>query len=341
MTTHYSLTWLGRWLIITLGIILCTMPVWATDKPTTETPSSTAILYESAIAFRMLAAVNMEKAADKYQGTKPLACVLKTDAWRKTPQIWKTFFSGAFVIGGNANSASPVFAFYNPLFDGVLLTQWQLTPDPKTGGIITAAAFAKGSDLRGTTVPAKDAVSAAWIDSKRTPPVALAQALQQFITDFEVLYPPAGTSVAALDTMPAGAAHLAVMAAQGAYNDELLALLQEEKYRNVNDVIRSFRAYLAAGDRAKLAEGYPASNPLPLDKLLELPQAVRKELVPVYVAMTDTTWLIFLGVPWLPQFLGILDVAGDQRGWHIRSFGFYDLANPLLRQLPPTQKVLP
>ena len=326
MTMRCSPCRLGLWFVLPLGVILCAAPGRAADKPPAVAPSAAASLFDSAVAFRMLAVADLEKAAGKFEGAKPLACVLKTGAWRKVPQIWKTFFGGAFVIGGNVNSARPVFAFYNPLFDGVLLTQWQVSADPKQGGVIVAASFAKGSDLSATT-SATNAMPAVWLDSKRTPPVALAQALRKFIADFEALYPPAGTAMAALVTTPAGAAHLAVMTRHAAINDGLLAMLREKKHRDVGDKIWSFLAYLSAGDRAKLAARLPASNPLPVDKILEIPPEVRKNFTAIYTAVTDNTCLIFVSAPNFPQYLGMLNLAADQNGWRIRSFDFYDVAN--------------
>lgn len=322
---------MGRWLALPLGsAMLCAASGLAADKPEAAVPATPAArLFERAIAFRMLAAADLEKAADKFGGTGPLAVVLKNDAWRKVPRIWKSFFEGSFVIAGNSNSSRPVFAFYNPVFDGVLLTQWQAADDPRQIDTITAAAFAKGSDLRGVAATATtNAAPAAWIGSDCSPPVALAQALRQFITDFEALYPPAGKTVAALATTPAGAAHLTVMARHAALNDGILDMLREKKYREVGDKIWSFLTYLAAGDRAKLTVRLPADNPLPVGKILEIPPEVRKSFVADYAAVTDTSCLVFMSAPNLPQYMGVLHLAADQKsGWRIRSFCFFDLAN--------------
>ena len=319
---------LGRLFVLPLGVILCAAPGRAAgDKPPAVAATTAARLLENAVVFRAIAATNLEKAAEQFGGTKPLACVLKTDAWRKVPEIWESFFNGAFVICGNAKSPQPVFGFYNPVFDGVLLTQWQAGADPKQGCVITAAAFAKGSDLRGVSALTTNTAPAAWINNPRTPPRALAQALQKFIADFEANYPPAGKAEATLTTTPAAATHLMVMARHAAVNAGLLAMLHEKKHRDVGDRIWSFFTYLANGDRGRLAERIPVDNPLPVDKILEIPPEVRKSFVAEYTAVTDNTCLIFMASPIFPQYLGILDLAGDANGWRIRSFGFYDLAS--------------
>ena len=319
---------IGCLFVLPLGVILCAAPGWAAgEKPPAGIATPGARLFENAVAFRAIAATNLEKAADQFGGTQALACVLKTDAWRKVPEIWKSFFNGAFVIGGNASSVQPVFGFYNPVFDGVLLTQWQTATDPQKGGVITAASFAKGSDLRGVNAPTANSAPAAWISNPRTPPRALAQAMQKFIAAFEASYPPAGKTVATLATTPAGLAHLGVMARHAAISDGLLAMLREKKHRDVGDKIWSFFTYLATGDRTRLAERLPAENPLPVDKILEIPPEVRKNFAPAYAAVTDNTCLIFMNAPNFPQYLGFLELVGDENGWRIRSFGFFDIAN--------------
>ena len=302
---------------VLLGCLLACCPAQAT-------PQAHTTFFDLAVAFRAVATTNLDAAAAAFHATRPLAVVLQSGSTKTPQQVWKTFFGGAFVIAGRVRSPRPVFAFYNPILDGVLLTQWGV--DAAGVGTITAASFAKGSDLTGKIAVNSKTLPAAWMDGRSTPPLALGRALQAFITTFEAQHPPNGQEVATLATTPAGAAHLAVMVQSTTFNNEILVALHEPKYRDMGDRIWPFLATLSAGDRVRLAALLPARNPLSVDKILDIPAELRRTMQAVHPVVTGDTCLIFLTSPGAPQFLGILDLAGDQKGWHIRSFGFFDLA---------------
>ncbi len=309
------------WTAATLGCLLCCGPQWAEGAGPASPVHATFL--DLAVAFRTVAATNLAAAAKDFQADKPFAFALQNEAVKASPQVWNQFFSSAFVIAGRVRSPKPVFAFYNPLFDGVLLTQWGT--DSKGVGIITAASFAKGSDLAGKVPITDKTAMASWIASGRTPPLALSQALRKFIADFEALHPPEAKDATVLSTTPAGTAHLMEMARHAAFNHAVLSLLHEAKYRDTGDKIWPVMAAFAAGDRAKLSAAIPVSNPLPVDKILEIPAVVRKSMAATYAVVTETTCLVFFLAPNTPQFLGILALTCDKKGWQVREFEYYDL----------------
>ena len=309
------------WTVLTLGCLLCCGP----QRAMAAGPESVhTTFFDLAVAFRTVAATNPAAAARCFQATQPLAFALQHEAAKALPQLWPQFFSSAFVVAGRVRSAKPIFAFYNPLFDGVLLTQWGT--DSKGVGIITAASFAKGSDLAGKAPITDKTAMASWIDSGRTPPLALGQALHKFITDFETQHPPEAKEAALLSTTPAGAAHLIEMARHTDFNQKVLALLHNAKYRDIGDKIWPVLAAFSAGDRTRLTAAIPSSNPLPVNKILEIPEVVRKSMTATYAVVTDSTCLVFLLAPNTPQFLGILALGCDKQGWRVRAFEYYDLA---------------
>ncbi len=310
------------WTVITLGCLLCCGPQRATAAGPELSAQTT--FFDLAVAFRTVASTNPAAAARCFQATQPLAFALQHEAVKTSPQVWNQFFGSAFVIAGRVRSPKPVFAFYNPLFDGVLLTQWGT--DSKGVGIITAASFAKGSDLAGKAPITKKTAMASWIDSGRTPPLALGQALHKFIADFEALHPPEAKEAAVLSTTPAGTAHMMEMALHADFSQKVLSLLHMAKYRDIGDKIWPVLAAFSAGDRARLTAAIPSSNPLPVGKILEIPEVVRKSMTATYAVVTDSTCLVFLLAPNTPQFLGILALGCDKKGWQVRAFEYYDLA---------------
>ena len=63
----------ARWFVLPLGAMLCAAPGQAENLPAAGAPPVPAArLFENAVAFRMLAATDLQKAANRFEGAQPL-----------------------------------------------------------------------------------------------------------------------------------------------------------------------------------------------------------------------------------------------------------------------------
>jgi len=264
-----------------------------------------------ALRLRTLASASIADAIARCPVGPSLDALLASEIGSSFPEAWAFFFSGSFVLVGDAMASAPVVAFYNPWLDGALITRWV---DGERGPQMAEAALWIASSF-----PARDDGMvpryARWIhDASTTPlPVALRTRYRQFLGAFAQAYPPQG----------AGGGPRLQTPDQIVVRDfiELQALGAMQSlvgiprlHGDAGTQIVEFLDALRQADREALLSLLGTEQADVADTLLGLPAGLRERLVGIFALTSQRTALVAFGVSELPRYfiLGLFATGSDR-----------------------------
>ena len=256
---------------------------------------------QAAVNFRQIAAgVHSAQAIGQCHGEEALAFITNGATYRKAPAIWSYFFCGAMVLGGHMESDRPIIAFYNPLLDGVLLTQWSRENGAPR---MLAADLRIASEMAGTrpTDPGR-----AWwlsqIGRQRPLPVALHEQYATFVKAFTQQYPVESSRVVELRTSDGAVKVRKDIESQAAAVYANLMALQNPRSPAFNADLPVLQQALRTGNAQALAKLMPADNPMKATTLAGQPDWVRQRVVPFYAMIGADHAVVLLAPVSAPRY---------------------------------------
>jgi hypothetical protein len=264
-----------------------------------------------ALRLRTLASASVADATARCPVGPSLDALLASEIGSDFPEAWAFFFSGSFVLVGDAMASAPVIAFYNPWLDGALITRWV---DGEQGPQMADAALWIASSF-----PARDdgivPRYARWIhDASTTPlPVALRTRYQQFLDAFAQAYPPQGAGSGPRLRTPDQIVvrHFIELQALGAMQN-LVGI--PRLHGDAGTQIVEFLGALRQADREALLSLLGTEQADVADTLLGLPAGLRERLVGIFALTSQRKALVAFGVPDLPRYfiLGQFATGSDR-----------------------------
>jgi len=301
-------------------------PATGTRAPATTdlpAPNHSRMILLDATRFREAAVIDFNAAIAMYGVGTVFAPLATRPRHREEPALWPLFFAGALTLLGDARSDRPIVCFYNPLFDGALLTTWDVQGgNPRITGLGVRA----GSDLSARGDPS--GVPARWRVSPRPLPDGLAEQVKAFVADFEAAYPADGDRPAEIPAPGIPPEALDRLEGQVFVALTQLRLIHDASVSQVGPLLRSLRRSLAKGDAGALAAALPPGNVVSAEDLLKLPVEMRTGVRPIYAVVSDEKLLVLLAATATPRVLGAYEftLAGGKAD--PRSLVFFDVTAP-------------
>jgi hypothetical protein len=212
---------------------------------------------------------------------------------KKMPDLWSEFFAGSFMLCGKS-SAGAVSAYYNPFYDGLLITQWDVLDGRPliTGARITAGCGFAGQAAGLTGLPQ-------WVreSSKQSFAKVLSDQCAAVTKRFEALYPQAGGTAKVEDA--------------GAADDETAEELLRRIVLGLDTLIGIFRAdspeycpeirklisALRQDDAEVLQKILPSGSIIDAGDIFTVSHHVRSRLTPFYALSSSSNVIVFIGHP--------------------------------------------
>jgi hypothetical protein len=281
-----------------------------------------------AMKFRADAASDFAKAMKQHRTDKAMNFLIQSGnpLTQARSIAWSAFFTGSLVLMGHADSPEPVVAFYNPLYDAVLLTRWA---GRANGGEMTAAdlrvASAWASGGNGALPP-----YAAWLQGavKRPAPEVIASEHGRFLKTFERAFPPKATSIARIAASPGVEKAVAFVEVQALKAIGDVAAVQRTGGPRYNGRIPELRKALVQHDKNALARLTPPNSPTSVASLLEIPEEYSRHLVPCYAALGEKDSIVVLQDTIMPRYYMMIFFrhGATAAQTEIRSVFFFELA---------------
>jgi hypothetical protein len=293
--------------------------------PPTGNPKPTGAALTAAFRFRNTAAANFTKALAEYNADRPLSFLSQPDSSETRPLVWSAFMASSLVLMGHVDSPEPVVAFYNPLYDAVLITRWaasQGSPKIVAADLRLASAISSGSS-------AAPPEFATWLKEMANSPApdVLKGQYTRFLKAFEKAFPPRAKSIARL-AVSVNAAKTATFVENQAVDAlrNVLAVQQAES-ANYNPRLKELRTALAERDKTALEQLVPKTSATSAGVLLEMPMVLSKTLVPCYALLGQKDSMVFLQNTLLPRYymLVVFRHGAAAADTQVRSILFFEL----------------
>lgn len=277
----------------------------------------------AAFRFRGAAAADFDKAIAQYDATQ-LGFLTKYVSGDVRSLEWSAFMASSLVLVGHVDSAEPVVAYYNPLYDAILITRWAVRQDvPKivAADLRLASAVASGSGELPPFAP--------WLNemAKRPAPDVLKDHYVRVLKRFEKAFPPRATSIAQV-ALSANAEKIARLVESQAVDalHNLLAI-QQQGNAAYNPRLHELQVALANRDAAALARLVPKTSATSAGVLSEMPSILAKTVVPCYALLGKKDAMVFLQNSLMPRYymLVVFRHGATAAETEIRSVLFFEL----------------
>ncbi len=260
-------------------ILLPRVSLTAADEETVLTDMEQIMI--AATTFREHAISDFGMAQKTFDRTKCLDIIRKSNSFKEVPAVWAYFFNSTLVLVGNPGGKRPIVGYYNPFHNAILLTQWEMTrgtPSMERADLRMASAFAKGK----AGVP-EDPVP--WLSKSRKnlATKVLAAEADRVISAFEEQFPPDGTSTRRLRRQRGVKDVVDFVGSQSALILEHLAKAQSSGAEDFNPHLIRFVQRVRQGQADALNDMLRAAEGMDASLVLDIPQAVRARMAPVYV----------------------------------------------------------
>lgn len=235
----------------------------------------------AAAKFREFATSDFNKAVELFERRNCLDFITKSKSFKEAPVVWSYFFNSTLVMAGNTKGNRPVYAYYNPFQNALLLTQWEMSrgePALSWADLQMASTFvAHEAGLPDNPIP--------WMVKSRDHLATnvLAEASKNVVTAFEERFPPLGTSGKKLKTQRGVSDVVDFIGSQSALVLQNILDVQNSKSQNYNPALLQFVTAVKQGRVEVLEEMLKNAEGMDADLVMEIPKPVRERMVPVYV----------------------------------------------------------
>lgn len=313
------------WMVLMLLISSGGTAAAKEPSQTTDDSKRLGATIVQACLFRTAAAADFSKAIVQYRAEKPLRFLSPKGLTKQRALAMSAFMTGALVLTGHADSAEPIVAFYNPLYDAVLITRWSAAgdwPEIVAADMRVASRMAAGGN---GPLPRY----ASWLDAmaKKPAPEVIKDEYTAFLKAFERAYPPRATTAAALPVSDDAEKVAAFVEGQALDAVGGVAAIQRVGNPRYNARLKELRDALARRDKEALSKLVPSDSATSAGVLAERPADVLQTLVPCYVLLSEKDSLVFLQDTALPRCYMLVVFRHDPtpRDAVVRSVFFFEL----------------
>jgi len=273
-------------------------------------------------AFRFAASKNA-MGAIKQWGC--VSCPGYNQVWEETFAVFREysvpdesvnlFFAGAILLLGHVSRSGAVLGFYNPWFDGVLLTE--MTRSGASSAILSAKLqFVAGESWRDEAV--KDGNDLLKLFNLREPLLlALARNYHVVESRFTAWYPPSGAGDFIAPELTRRCAsnkeELRPIISRMLYQAASYNVFESQQKQWVLPELKQLSILLQKGEISELrAYLSPQQDQVMLESICMLPEANRSHLGPVYYAQgKDDSAIAALITPTAPRWVFAVQILGD------------------------------
>jgi len=277
-------------------------------------------LLMQAVTFRGQASKGLESAIKETRAPADIFSIFTTSpGQKKFPEIWPYIFAGSMVFAGNVSSDKPVSGYYNPYLDSMVLITWRASGNSFTPDKILAMTGA--TFLNGNNDPT--AVSE-WITNGGTAMELLKQH-HRIREHFTRLFPFNSSKRPKLNFEYDTVLQREILEVRSlrAYL-KLQTLLHEKDVTGFRTLVKEIKTTISAGSEKELARFLPADNIMSPKQVIEIPQVVRENLIPVYVLVGSESALLFQQASIGPRFITVTKL-NSQGPPEVQGFAFFDL----------------
>jgi hypothetical protein len=210
------------------------------------------------------------------------------------PPVWEGFMATTIVLAGAMNSVSPVTGFYNPFFDAVLLTAWNLEQER-----VVRASLLPGEFLRsGRTDPSVAAPAWTRAEGKFDLEIRRFHGLSE--DSFARLFPPRHPDLSGWSDFPRETDYR--IALERLLLRSLVGLTYFQRRGTAPQVwLAKFREALG-GEAAEVAGAFAGCPPALITAIASLPAAHRRNLRPLAHFGAGGNHHLFWQDPLQPKF---------------------------------------
>ena len=204
------------------------------------------------------------------------------------PSAWRYFFAGSIVLVGGIASDTPRVGYYNPIVDGLVLTDMR---DTRTSFRLTGMQAMTGHALRGDA--GTPILAPGWMRAEGTPgPIALVEAASAAAAAFERRYPLTAEALPPFEGAGDG-----LVAERARITVALLSTVRQ--YPEWTDVLAAFDPRLQPGSTAQRHAA-----------VAELPAAAKEDLRLAGILRGEPRSMATFVSPNAPRLILFVDVEG-------------------------------